>query len=91
MRFVCFLLSIVAGIFLYWLRNRSRLLYGGIQVAAAVLLLYLFFFPMVFSIGVGGEGYFADFLTDTVSLFAGPLCLGARSRQCCHGSTGTLT
>ena len=71
MTVIWFLLSIVGGFALYWVRNHSRLSYGAIQIAAAVLLLYLFFFPKVFSIGVGGEGFWGDFLTNAVTWFAG--------------------
>jgi hypothetical protein len=70
MHIIYFLLSVVAGVLLYWLRDRSRLSYGAIQIAVALVLLRLFFFPQVFVLGLGGSVWGA-FLSDAVTLFAG--------------------
>ena len=38
-------LCILVGLFLYWLRCRHRLWYGGFEICFAFLLIFLAFFP----------------------------------------------
>jgi hypothetical protein len=72
MRFVYFLLCIVGGVCLYWLQKHSRLSYGLLQLAVAVLLLVLWCFPIgIGFLMVGGEGVIGDLLSNAVTLFAG--------------------
>lgn len=72
MRFVYLLLCFMGGVCLYWLRKRSRLSYGLLQLAVAVLLLVLWCFPVgIGFIMVGGEGVVGDLLSNAVTLFAG--------------------
>ena len=72
MAVVEFALCLIGGVFLYWLRNHSRLTYGLLQLAVAVLLLVAVCFNVgVGYIMVGGEGFLGDVVSNGVALFAG--------------------
>jgi hypothetical protein len=45
MGWVYFVVTILFGLFLYWLRRRHRILYGVAEIVVALLLLHIFFFP----------------------------------------------
>jgi hypothetical protein len=45
MLWVYFVVSVLVGALLYWLRCRHRILYGMGEILVALLLLYLLFFP----------------------------------------------
>jgi hypothetical protein len=54
MLWVYFVVSVLFGALLYWLRCRHRVLYGMGEILVALLLLYLFFFPETANVlGVG--------------------------------------
>ena len=45
MPFVYVVLTVVAGLFFYWLRNNHRVWYGLSEILAALALMYLVYFP----------------------------------------------
>jgi hypothetical protein len=45
MGWIYLVLTILFGLFLYWLRCRHRVLYGAAEIVVALLLIYTFFFP----------------------------------------------
>ena len=45
MPFVYLVLTVMAGLFFYWLRNNHRILYGGSEILAALALMYVIYFP----------------------------------------------
>jgi hypothetical protein len=80
MLWVYFVVSVLFGALLYWLRCRHRVLYGMGEILVALLLLYLFFFPETANVlGVGGwtgslgqvwGGYLSRAVTWFVLLYA---------------------
>jgi hypothetical protein len=53
MLWVYFVVSVLFGALLYWLRCRHRVLYGMGEILVALFILYLFFFPEA-AIGLSG-------------------------------------
>jgi hypothetical protein len=45
MPFVYLVLTVMAGLFFYWLRNNHRILYGTSEILAALALMYVVYFP----------------------------------------------
>jgi hypothetical protein len=65
-------LTIAAGAFFYWLRGRCRWVYGIVEIAVALLIIFLIWFPHGYRLlSVGGETFWDIFLSKTVSIFVG--------------------
>jgi hypothetical protein len=74
---VYFVLTVLFGLFLYWLRCRHRVLYGATEIVVALLLIYTFFFPehrgvLQMMEWVGSLGpVWGELLSRSVTLFGG--------------------
>jgi hypothetical protein len=68
--------TVLVGVGFYWLRERRRLLYGGFEILAALLLIYSAFFPHgPNALLVTGPTLWDTLLTRTVNIFAGVYAL----------------
>jgi hypothetical protein len=74
---VYFVLTVLFGLFLYWLRCHHRVLYGAAEIVVALLLIYIFFFPehrgVLQMIEWGGPlgPVWGELLSRAVTLFGG--------------------
>jgi hypothetical protein len=65
-------LTILAGVFFYWLRGRCRWLYGLSEIFVSVIIIFLIWFPHgPRLLAIGGDSFWDIFLSKTVSIFVG--------------------
>ena len=66
-------LTVLAGLFFYWLRNNHRVLYGVSEILAALALMYVIYFPhggpMTLSAGQDFPPSILDILTSRAVAF----------------------
>ena len=71
MGWVWFALTIVAGIFAYWLRCNHRRVYGWSEIGVGILLMYLAYYPHTHNMLFAESTWYDDLLRMSVAIFAG--------------------
>jgi hypothetical protein len=90
MRWGFFVLTVLAGVWFYWLRYKYRIVYGILEVMIAVVLMIVTIFPSqtynLLTQGPTTSDIFISWMTRVATMF-GAVCVRARVRQHRHGFT----
>jgi len=71
MNMIFILLTVAAGLFFYWLRGRFRLIYGMCEIAVALAIISLTFYPPTYYLAYDMPSFFEMLLSKSVGVLGG--------------------